>query len=105
MGNLDVEEVLSEMLKAARKSFGKKLPETFDYVEEEIKRLGKDVAKIEGQRLLGEIDEESAKLLIEMQINAAKTVQLTGKGIVKVEVEKALNAAFGVLEKTIKTVA
>ena len=105
MGNLNVDELLSEMLKAARKSFGKKLPETFDYVEEEIKRLGKDVAKIEGQRLLGEIDEESARILIKMQVNAAKTVQLTGKGIAKVEAENAMNAALGVLEKTIKTVA
>ena len=38
-------------------------------------------------------------------VNAAKTVKLTGEGIVAVEAEKAINAALAVLKNAIKAVA
>lgn len=43
---------------------------------------------------MGQIDSETADIQLDMLINAARTVENTGAGIVKVEAEKAINAAI-----------
>lgn len=103
MANFDGKEVLKEMLAAARESLGDSLPETRAYVEAELTTLAKELAKVETNRLIGEIDDATARILTDSLINAAKTVKAAGEGILKVEAEKAINAALAVLEKAIKT--
>ena len=105
MAEFNAEQVLRDMFEAVRNSLADKLPETRTYVEEEIKKLGKEIFKIKTKLLYGDIDSESARLIINSLINAAKTVELTGEGIVKVEAQKAINAALAVLKKVIKAVA
>ena len=105
MAGFDGKEVLKEMLAAAKESIGDSLPETLNYVEEELKKLAKEIAKVETSRIIGEIDKETARLLTDSLINAAKTVKAAGEGIVKVQAEQAINAALAVLVKAIKAVA
>ena len=105
MAGFDGKEVLKEMLAAAKASIGNSLPETLNYVEEELKKLAKEIAKVETRRLIGEIDKETARILTDSLINAAKTVKAAGEGIVKVRAEQAINAALAVLVKAIKAVA
>ncbi len=105
MPSFDGKEVLNQMLAAAQASLGDSLPKTFEYVETELKRLAKGIAKVETKRMIGEIDKKTAQLLTDSLINAAKTVRLAGEGIVKVEAEKAINAALAVLVTAIKAVA
>ena len=78
---------------------------SLNYVEEELKKLAKEIAKVETSRLIGEIDQETARLMTDSLINAAKTVKAAGEGIVKVRAEQAINAALAVLVKAIKAVA
>lgn len=96
---------LFKMLAAAKDSIGDSLPETRKYVEEELKKLAKEIAKVETSRIIGEIDQKTARILTDSLINAAKTVKAAGEGIVKVKVEQAINAALAVLVKAIKAVA
>jgi len=104
MAGFDGKEVLKEMLAAAKASIGDSLPETLKYVEEELEKLAKEIAKVEINLIIGEIDKETAKLLTDSLINAAKTVAATGEGIAKVQAEQAINAGLAVLGKAIKTV-
>ena len=105
MAKFNAQRVLGEMVDAAKASFGDALPETYQYVEDEIKKIARTVYKVETQLVCGEIDAEIARLIIDSLVNAAKTVKLTGEGAVAVEAEKAINAAFAVLKNAIKAVA
>ena len=105
MAFVDGKEVLKQMLAAAKASIGDSLPETLEYVEEELKKLAKEIAKVETNRIIGEIDQKTARILTDSLINAAKTVTAAGEGIVKVQAEMAINAALAVLVKAIKAVA
>jgi hypothetical protein len=105
MAKFDAQQVLRDMVDAARDSLGDTLPETYCYVEDEIKKIAKTVYQVETQLVCGKIDAESARLIIDSLVNAAKTVELTGEGIVVVEAEKAINAALAVLKNAIKAVA
>ena len=105
MAKFDAQQVLGDMVDAAKASLGDTLPETYHYVEDEIKKIAKTIFKVETQLVCGEIDAESARLIIDSLVNAAKTVELAGEGIVVVEAEKAINAALAVLKNAIKAVA
>lgn len=105
MADFDGKEILKEMLEAARLVLGDSWPETRDYVETELKNLAKEIAKIETNRMIGEIDKKTAEILTDSLINAAKTVTAAGEGIVKVKAEMAINTALAVLVKAIKAVA
>ena len=51
----------------------------------------------------GKIDQEEARLVLEVQKNASRSVLLTIKGLGIVAVENAINAAVGVLMKAVQT--
>lgn len=105
MAKFDAQQVLRDMVDAAKASLGDAMPETYHYVENEIKKLAETIFKVEAQLVCSEISAESARLVIDSLVNAAKTVELTGEGIVAVEAEKAINAALAVLKDAIKAVA
>jgi hypothetical protein len=71
--------------------------ETLSFVEEELIQLLDEVKKVELRKEMGQIDAEVADIQLDSLINAARTVEITGEGIVKVEAEKALNAAIKAL--------
>ena len=54
--------------------------------------------QVELRKEMGQLGPDAADIiLLDSLINAARTVEITGKGIVKVEAEKAINAAIKVL--------
>lgn len=105
MAEFDAQHVLEEMIKAARVNLGDAMPETYRYVETEIKKMAQIIFKVETQLVCGAMSAESARTIIDSLVNAAKTVGLTGAGVVKVEAEKAINAALAVLKNAVKVVA
>ena len=105
MAEFDAQQVLEEMVDAAKASLGRSMPETYHYIENEIKKLAKTIFKVETQLVCGEINADYARLIIDSLVNAAKTVELTGEGIVAVEAEKAIIAALAVLKDAIKAIA
>jgi len=95
---IDISHLLPEMLDATKKVIGDKWPDAKDYAASEFKKIGESIAMIEALKLQGKITEEQARLHLEIQKNASKTVLLTVEGLGLLMAEQAINAALGVLK-------
>lgn len=103
MSSINVDQLVANMLLAAQGVLAKKWPEAKDYAESEFKKIGEAIAFIEAQRALNLMSDEKAKLHIEMQKNAAKTMLLTLEGLGLLAVEAAVNAALDIVKSTVNT--
>lgn len=103
MSEINVQELASKMLDAAKNVFASKWPEAKDYAESEFKKIAEAVAFIETQRAIGEMSDEKAKLHLDMQKNAAKMMLLCLEGLGLIAVEQAINAALAAVKETVNT--
>lgn len=103
MAGIDVSELVSDMLNAARGVLGRKWPEAKDYAETAFTRIGEAISFIEMQRALGKMSDEKARIHFNIQKNASKTIMLTLEGLGVVAVEAAINAALKVIKDTVNT--
>ncbi len=101
--SIDERELASAMFEAFKGKLTEKWPEVKDYAEAESKKLAESLAMIEKLKLAGEINEEQAKLHLEIQKNATRTVLLTIEGLGIIAVEQAINAAMSVLKEAVNT--
>lgn len=101
MEKMNVNEIIHQALDAAKRSLGNKLPQTLDYVEKTIKQLGIEMADVEAERVTGQMDDDTVRLIMDTEMNAVRTVEITGECIVKVAAEQAINAALDVVKKEI----
>lgn len=92
--SLNISELAANMLDAAKQVLSEKWPEIEIYAESETKKLAESLAMIEKLKLAGKINEEQAKLLLDIQKNATRIVLLAIEGLGILAVEQALNAAF-----------
>jgi hypothetical protein len=100
---LDVANLAERMLKASKAVFKGRWSKVRAYAESEFKKLAETLALIERLRASGEISEAEAALQLQIQRNATRTVLLTLKGLGLLTVEDAINAALGVVRKTVNT--
>lgn len=100
---MHADELLKQMLKAAGQKLGMKVPAISGLAKSEFKKLSQNLVAIEKMKLNNTITEQKAKLQIEIQKNALKTVILTEKGLSVLAVEDAINAALDVISKTVNT--
>jgi hypothetical protein len=91
---LDVEKLVQLMSGAAVGVLRKEWPAVRSYAETEFRKLGETVKLIAEQAAAGEISEEEAALLLDMQRNAMRSVLLTVEGIGILAAEQAINAAL-----------
>lgn len=103
MSSIDVEQLVASMVQAARGVLAQKWPEARGYAEGEFKKIGEAIAYIGEQRAQNRMSEEKARLHLEMQKNATKTVLLTAEGLGVLAVEAALNAALDVVKSSVNT--
>jgi hypothetical protein len=103
MAGIDVSELVTNMLNAAKDVLGRKWPEAKDYAETAFAQIGEAISFIETQRALGKMPDEKARLHLEIQKNTSKTVMLTLEGLGTVAVEAAINAALKVIKDTVNT--
>lgn len=101
MAEIDFNKLLKDMIAAAEKKLTKSWPEAKDFAESEFKKIGEAILFIEGQYALGKMTSEQAKLHLEIQKNASRTVLLTLEGLGVLAVEDAINAALGVIRDTV----
>lgn len=101
--SLNVSELATKMLDAAKGVLSEKWPEIQDYAEAETRKLAESLVMIEKLKLAGRINEEQAKLHFDIQKNAARTVLLTVEGLGILAVERALNAASAVVQDAVNT--
>jgi hypothetical protein len=101
---LDWESLGGEMLSAVKKALGKKWPKARDYAKVEVKKLGDTLVLIEQLYATGKITEEEARLHLQLQKNAARTVLLTLEGLGMLAAEAAINAALEVVRAPVNKV-
>jgi len=103
MSSIKVEQLVASMMRAAQGVLAKKWPEAKDYAERELKKIGEAIAFIEAQRALNQMSDEKARLHLEMQTNAAKSVLLALEGLGIIAVEAAINAALDVVKNSVNS--
>lgn len=101
MSEIDVLGMVKDMLEAASKVLKDEWPKAKTYAEMEFKKLGETIVTIQKAKLAGELDEEDARILIDMQKNAMRSVIVTLSGLGIIAVEKAINAALGAIRDTV----
>jgi hypothetical protein len=103
MAKIDADELLTKMLAAATEPFKTQWPTVKDFAESEFKKIAESIVFIEGQVLLGKMTPEEARLHLDIQTNASRTVFLTIEGLGILTVEAAINAALAVVREAVNT--
>ncbi len=101
--SIDVADTAAKILEAFKGQLTKKWPEVKDYARTEANNLAETLVNIEKQKSTGEMTDEQAKLELQIQKNACRTVFLAIKGLETIAVEQAINAALGILKESINT--
>jgi hypothetical protein len=101
MESIDVQEVFTSMVGAAKGVFDKKWPSIKDFAEAEFEKLARTFAQIETLKLSNQISAGEASVLFEMQKNTARAVMLALEGMSLLLVEAAINAALAAVRDTI----
>lgn len=103
MSTINFEQLTSSMLNAAEGILKKQWTETKPYAETAFKAFAQNIEKIAEMQLLGKINEEQAKIYIEMQKSAMKVIMLTVEGMSILAAEEAINAALDIVRNTVNT--
>lgn len=103
MPDLTIDRMVKQMRHAALGVLKDKYPLIKNYAESEFKKLGETVLMIQKAKRAGEIDKEDARILMEMQKNAMRSVMLTAEGLGILAVEKAINAALRAVRDMVNT--
>lgn len=101
MSKLDINELVNNMFEAAVNSFKKDSINITKDAEIEFQALAKCILEIEKNKIAGKISEDNAKDLIDMQKEAIKTKLLKIEGLHLLACENAINAALGVVRRTV----
>ena len=99
--SLRASRLAAEMTAAAADSLGDKWPDIKDYAKGEFKKIAADIVLIGQLRARKKISSRRAKLHLEMQKNATKTVLLSVEGLGILAVETALNAALKTVREAV----
>lgn len=100
---LDVPKLAADMLDAAKGPLAQGWSEVHEYAATEFKQLAETLAMIERLKAANAITDEQARLHLEIQKNATRTVLLTIEGLGLLAVEQAINAALGVVRGAVNT--
>lgn len=101
--SMNASQLGKDILAAFKGSLSEKWPEIREYGEAEAKKLAQTLVMIEALRASGKITEEQARLHLEIQRNATRTVMLTLEGLGILAVEAAMNAALASVREAVNT--
>jgi hypothetical protein len=91
------------MSDAAREVLDESWPDVKEYARSEFKKIAESIAMIARLRAAGKISAKKARLHLDIQKNASRMVLLTVEGLGILTVERAINAALGVVRDTVNT--
>lgn len=100
---LTVENLASQMLAAALPILKKHAQDAESFAKVEFTKVAQTIVAIGEQLAAGQIDQQEAGLLLDMQRNASRNVLLTLRGLALLAVEAAINAALAVVKATVNT--
>jgi len=101
MGNIDFASITSQIVDAFKVNLSKNWKEIKPYAEKEAKAFTENLKLIAELKLSGKIDEETARLHVEIQKNSMRIVLLTIKGLSILTVENAINAALAIIRTAV----
>jgi hypothetical protein len=100
---LDVGTLATQMLGAALPILKKDAQEAEAFAKLEFTKIAQTIIAIGEQVVSGQINQQQAGLLLDMQTSASRNVLLTLKGLALLAVEAAINAALNVVKSTVNT--
>ena len=100
-GAIDIDRLVHDMSIAAASVLKSKYPDVRSYAETEFRKIGHPIELIAREFAAGEITEEQASVLLDMQKGASRSVLLTVEGMAAVAAEQAINAAFDAVRQTV----
>jgi hypothetical protein len=100
---LDASELSSQMLAAALPILKKGAGDIQSFAKLEFTKIAQTIVSIGEQLAAGEITQDMAGLLLDMQKHASRSVLLTVKGLGILTVEQAINAALDVVRTAVNT--
>ena len=103
MMSIDMDEISSKMVAAFKGVLSDKWPDVKDYAEGEARKLAENFVTIQKLYLSKKINEEQAKLMLDIQRNSARAVMLTVEGLGLILVEEAVKAGLEVVAQAVNT--
>ena len=103
MASIDFDTLVKDMGKAALPFLRGGASRARDYGRVEAEKLARTAQMLARGVGRGTIDAAEARLVLEVQKNASRTILLTLEGLGIVAVENAINAAMGVLRASMQT--
>jgi len=98
---LRASDLTRRMVEAAAESLQDRWPDVRDYARGEFQKIAHDILLIERLRKQKKISARRARLHLEVQKNAAKTVLLATEGMGILAAEAAINAALRAINDTV----
>ncbi len=100
---LDVGTLATQMLGAALPILKKDTQDAESFAKTEFTKIAQTIVSIGEQVATGQINQQQAGLLLEMQTSASRSVLLTLQGLALLAVEEAINAALAVVKTAVNT--
>jgi hypothetical protein len=100
---LDVDALAKQMFVAAFDVVKAKAPSIGAYVGVECTKIAHTMATIESEAKANQISQDQAKILLDMQRSATRSVFLTAEGLGLLTTAAALNAAFDAVRSVVNT--
>ena len=98
---LNIEDIGKKMLAAALPILTSKAPGIAQRAAGEFAKIAQSLATIEVELASGEINEQQAALLLDIQKNASRSVLLASEGLSLLVAEEAINAALKVVKEAV----
>lgn len=95
---LDAGALASQMLGAALPILKKNSEDAQSFARIEFTKIAQTIASIQEMLAAGQINQQQAILLLEMQKSASRSVLLTVRGLALLAAEEAINAALNVIK-------
>ncbi|HEY4930579.1 MAG TPA: hypothetical protein VII23_03325 [Terriglobales bacterium] len=96
--SLDAGALGSKMLAAALPILKKNAVDAESFASVEFKKIAQTMVSIEEMLAAGQINQQQAQLLLDMQKSASRSVLLTLKGLALLTAEEAINAALDIVK-------
>ena len=103
MAEINVQEILEQMLDAAKEVLENHWEEAKPFAQQELKSLAENLKLINQLKTQGKISEEQAKHYLEIHKSSVRIVLLTIEGLGILAVEATINAALDVIKSAVNT--
>jgi hypothetical protein len=103
MAEINVQQVLGQMLDAAKEVLGNHWEEAKPFAKQQLKALAENFNLIKELKDEGKISEEQAKYYLEIHKSSVRIVLLTIEGLGILAVEATINAVLDIVKTTVNT--